>query len=435
MPPPLNLIRRSKADASPISDTHSSPRKSPQHQASLEFSPARRRFLSLDDHPKIAASQRGISLSVIFLTLIAGVYIWHQQIILRAFARLQPSDGRNQIWTDVTTSIERPRQHHQEVIVIVGSPETGFGRLEKNLIQWTKDHLIRDYSYAIPDLSPKIYNATQGFHPLMESILYKVAGPPRGTSSFSRETMNKTETLLEEFRSAFNREWMKNKHFVIGADTFREISPDTRSRVIDALINLLPWKDKRYSLRGSNDDVTAIILYRQWRVAYLKSLWAAHVAQDDEQTFSTWIQNSKESYMHEIDPLHIADEFLEKGFKIAILDIDYIVSNKMNLSHYIACNILKEQCDTHGHLKDAGNNTKGTMKIRDRTEGLDMNEETLEKMRLVLTEGDCLYDYLLENDKVKFYPSKLRRKFEYCDVDPALGGLEYRWLKLLKEIH
>ncbi len=433
--PPLNLIRRTRVDASPVSDIYSTPSR--KTQASLDFSPSpaqRRRIPSLDEHPKLAAPQRNISLSVLFLTVIALVYLWYQQVILRAFARLQPSDGRNQLWTDVTTSIKRPRQRHQEVIIIVGSPETGFSPLERNLIQWTRDHTMHDNSYVIPDVAPEIYNATQGNHPLMESIQYKVSGPLRGTPSFSRGAMNKTETLIEEFRSAFNREWMKNKHFVIGSDAFRKISSDTRSRLIDVLISLFPWNDQRYSFNGSNKDVTAIILYRPWSVSYLKSLWAANVAQDNE-TFSTWIQNYKESYMHEIDQLQIADDFLDKGFQVAILDVDFIVSQKMNLSHYIVCNILKEKCDSHGYLNDAGDDTKGQTNMRDaRTEGFDMSEENVQKIKSTLEDGDCLYNYLLEQENVKFYPSKLRRKFEYCDVDPGLGGLEYRWIKLLKEL-
>eukprot|EP00554_Chaetoceros_debilis_P003435 CAMPEP_0194087448 /NCGR_PEP_ID=MMETSP0149-20130528/25067_1 /TAXON_ID=122233 /ORGANISM="Chaetoceros debilis, Strain MM31A-1" /LENGTH=443 /DNA_ID=CAMNT_0038770801 /DNA_START=144 /DNA_END=1472 /DNA_ORIENTATION=- len=370
---------------------------------------------SFDDNPKISIPQRLTTITIGMITFAACISIWHQQMAShhRNFngRSLRPKESP---FLAASSSMQK----EQRAFILVGSSAVGFEEIESDLREWNKNYLLKNgNSYPLPDLSPEMYNATDGFRPLLKAIEDQTSGIARGYASFSRQKRNQTEFLIEEFRQTFNNEWMKNKNFIIGIDAFRDLSSShgdnvLQSQFFETLLSLFPWYDKRFPFRGSNDNVTAIILYRSRRVARVTSLWENTPG---DQSFSTWAKNFQD--FHELDTFSIAETLRKMGVHLAIVDVDHVLSNGLSLSHYIACNILGVQCDDSGYILNADREkiTPWKGRVRKRTHGiLDIKEGAMKKFILPLQQNECSYDFIRNGENVDFYPTKLKTLFSWC---------------------
>ena len=227
---------------------------------------------------------------------------------------------------------------------------------------------------------------------------------PRGHDLYNRKKSNESNFFIEEFRLEFNSLWMRNKHIIMAIPPYPILNENNTAKVINGIVSTLPWHDSRYKLKGSNDKITAVVMYRSSRIGHLQSLWA----DSKKGTFSEWIASLKN--VDGFDTFFVAEKLHLMGASIEIVDIDHLVKLQYTLSHYIACNLLGMPCDDKGYLSALGNKTITPMSLPSlpsRVEGLDLDQGKLEELDKVLREYDCGFDFL-KDDNVQFFPTSLK---------------------------
>jgi len=296
------------------------------------------------------------------------------------------------------------KQREQKVVIIVSSPSNGFDMMEKDLMNWSKTYKIHPYAYALPDISSLNYTRRHGFRPLLDAINTKNFMAPRGFDNHNRTDYSKVKFLIDEFRHGFNAQWMQNKDIIIGSETFNSFQDERiRQKLVNVLVKLMPWNDSRFSLYGSNDRIKVIVLYRSSRSKHFHSLWKES---SSKLKLEEWIASQGQ------DIFSTANEFIRHGAKdIDVVDVDYIVDMKYNLTHFIACKSLNLGCNGDGLLNSVVNGTTiTTATVLPTYESNIANQETIER---TLQDFDCRYHFL-RSDSVKFFPSELRSIFSNC---------------------
>ena len=240
----------------------------------------------------------------------------------------------------------------------------------------------------------------EGVFPLIDSLITKVTSAPRGFPSYNRTKSSSSNYFIEEFRQGFNSYWMQNKNIVIGSDSFYQILSSNEwklEKFVSEFVGLLPWNDERYSLPGSDDCSTAIILHRSSRMDHALTAWSLS---SPKISFTEWIL-SDEGF-NQLDQFSIAETFYENGIGVDIVDINHVSTLDQSLSHFIACQILKLECDDSGNLAaEVGSNTKVNKVAVQPISQSDISRGKLSKLNEILGEYECCFEF---TNNARFLP-------------------------------
>lgn len=230
--------------------------------------------------------------------------------------------------------VRLPKRRDQQVLILIASPGTpDFKKLEQNLHQWNKALKIGPWSWAIPDISPTIYNTNDGFGPFIESVSFLATSPPRGYDGFNRTAKTKSDYFLTQFSQSFLFEWMKNKHILICSDQFYMFHKGVDESVRTLLLSL-PWWDDRYSLYGSNQDVKVAVLYPTNRFEHISNVFQS--VAPPRVTFLEWLSRLED--LSSFDVLSLAQSFQDKGISVEVLPFSSTEFNTLN--DLVICKVL-----------------------------------------------------------------------------------------------
>lgn len=229
--------------------------------------------------------------------------------------------------------VRMPQRRNQQVLILMASPGTPqFKNLEQNLYLWNKEFKLRPWSWAIPDISPTIYNQEDGFKPFIESVYFLATSPPRGYDGFNRTAKTKSDFFVKQFSRCFLFEWMKNKHLLISSDKFHLLQEGENS--VRKLLQLLPWRDNRFALYGSDRDVKVAVLYPIDRFDHILRFFQS--VAPPELTFLEWLSHLED--LSSFDVLSLAQSIQDEGISVEVLPFSNTESNSLN--KLIICNVL-----------------------------------------------------------------------------------------------
>ena len=350
----------------------------------------------------------GKQVTLFFLLLIASVGIVRKGSIVDLYIDFFT---KNRLIHQVDAKSKQKNTPKQAVVIIASAPGLGYEIVEKDLIDWSKNYKIRPYSYVVPDISPDNYTKSQGCLPLVDAILTKASSVPRGFDGYNLTKNNSSDYLIMEFQKEFNSIWMQNKNILIGSDHLPYFQDEKLRRlVINRLVEMFPWNDKRLSLPGSNRDAKVIVLYRSSRINHLQSYWSSSSANVE---FIDWL--SSYDVIRHIDIFSTADVFSRNGLKVDVVDVDYVVKKGQNLTAFILCEVIGLSCGSGSLLKDVvGGNFEPT---RFHARNGNFNFE-FQKLEAAINEFDCKFDFL-RSTGVRFFPTSLSQKFSSCRVPNA----------------
>jgi hypothetical protein len=247
------------------------------------------------------------------------------------------------------------------------------------------------------------------------------------------------ERILETFQATMVHVWQEGYNIVYGNEEFDRISYPKRrnsSEIFDTVLDILPWEttiEKVFS--RSNDtaaraslrpnltihDMDCVIVYRSPRTKHLKSLWHEVAEEEKNQTFQDFLTcqvpdtyHCMRGHVHVIDPLALAWEFVSRGVRTTVVDMEGIeaIANsekatmweKTNLCHVVACGVLRdEECSTDFKLQSMIDRTANitnehTMQYVDvSTQKFNQREDT-RPVNLTTNQWDAIENALQEYD-------------------------------------
>jgi len=345
---------------------------------------------------------------------------------------LQFSLIRNLILEDSPTQtaldkvIKKPPQG-QRVLILSGPLESGLSKLNSDISKWSSSYKLGPWSWSIPDIEKYNYTKDQGFDPLMDSMTYGLSHKLEMGPRFQDPQREIADYFLNEYRASFIAEWMKDKNILVGLPLSITTNDQGGDKIIESLVEILPWNSPKFVLPGSIGDITAVICYRPSRLKHLVSLWRS-IVDHEKISFSKWLLSTNS--INDIDALGIAEEFLKRGVSVIIVDVEDVSKNRLDLSHYISCNILDAPCDKN--IIIGLEDFKSKVPLLDLSYDVsktDLDDATLNEIERTLWQYDCKFEYYRTHGEVELLNGSLDKAFSFCasrQNDKELGNITSR---------
>lgn len=182
---------------------------------------------------------------------------------------------------------------------------------------------------------------------------------------------------------------------VVGTQYFDQVG---HNAVYDAMTPMNKIVD-RIGIEDSH--VTVILNYRTPRIEHWLSIWKRNNPELTYAEFmcSTW--NNKETRKDRMsqlaasmNALNGAYEFLKRGWKVKLIDLEGVHDTNRDVTHVIGCDILKGKCDADGYLFRHD-------KFRTPDEGIpeignEITEQEAIKIEKLFRYRDCGFEELLQ---------------------------------------
>jgi len=142
------------------------------------------------------------------------------------------------------------------------------------------------------------------------------------------------------------------------------------------------------------EQVEIVLNYRSTRTDHLISNWKQD--RDEKKApdnFHEWL--CTDEYTHNLnhrsmDIFGRAQKFLDEGWQVTLIDLGGVAKDDLDLSHSIACEVLKVPC-TNGWINGWSHDQRKKT-IRHRKDGnSELSEQEYNGMEMVFAQRDCLY--------------------------------------------
>jgi len=240
----------------------------------------------------------------------------------------------------------RQNETRQRVVLIGGPHKTGSSSIQKNFYKWTNHDQLPGWSWPIPDdFTSHCSITTKAFYPFIENLSQIGRKNPIHRPNSRRplwDYYDSYEQVIESFQNKFLDEWKNGKHLVIGSEAMDRLNLSQHAYIYDNLLDTMPWNVAPGSVSGSDDDITFVIKYRVPRVSHLISIW--HQCCMKEMNLLDFLKQVDMEFIYILDSLGYVSKILSRGLKVALVDLDGVVSSGYDISSVIACDVLNVPC-------------------------------------------------------------------------------------------
>lgn len=282
-----------------------------------------------------------------------------------------------------------------------------------------------------------------------------------------------SEEIVQMFRQEVYHAWMSGYNIVIGAELLDSIGLDYSDWVdddevrgddddennnrqvyeknppLDGMLDIMPWRFASTSTSttqqidqheepqqnnqqqlingsGSDTDITFVVTYRAPRASHVVSLWHQCCAVQ-KMKFSKYLinytkRNMKKDPLVQLDSLRLAQILLGRGLKVALVDMDGVISQGYDLTNYVACQVLKVPCDSKTNMIKGMKRDAKVYNDKSRLDRfLDVPQKYIEMIEGEVRAYDCQYKDMILGGHVNLtmlHPQKLIEYMEECvDID------------------
>ncbi|KAL3929236.1 MAG: hypothetical protein SGBAC_012303 [Bacillariaceae sp.] len=204
-------------------------------------------------------------------------------------------------------------------------------------------------------------------------------------------------TLVGDVIASVENMWEDSENgIVVGTEFFDQVGRNAR---YDAMTPMNKIVD---TLEQEDSDVTVILNYRSPRIEQWLSIWKA------SDPNSTYTEFMCKSYHNPEDPdlkkvrldqlsasmngLNAAYEFLRRGWKVKLIDLEGVHETNRDVTHVIGCDILMGQCED-GFIAKHDKYRTPDEEVPDI--GTDVDEDEARKVEELFRFRDCGYEALL----------------------------------------
>jgi len=346
---------------------------------------------------------------------------------------------------------EKNNYHNaQRVVIMAGPYGTNFFTVRDIISKWATSYKLGRWEWSLPYVITKSLednsNGSRGFHPLVDALIYQALSVVHddqlqslGIKNQSNEDQDQIDYFLEEYKAAFVAAWMKGNNIILGSETLSAVVKykEDGSEVLNLLLSLMPWEHEKFELDGSQDNIVVVVSYFDDRLAQLQLTWKSG-------KFSDWILQGKNDFS-QIDSLALAAKFLEKNFKVAIVDMEGVVKEKSDISSVVACQIMEVPCKRNRVLTLENYDIPIPLDLKpieSSNRKMDLTSDQLKEIENALHEYDCHYKHLRVHEKVEIiFPYTLSKRLLSCpstqladqDVTTAEVELEQKIYNIAKK--
>lgn len=360
-------------------------------------------------------------------------------------ARWQQREILNEFLSKIQPKTAIPNNNHkekQQMVILAGPHYTNAEEIQKKFWMWTTYNQTQNFTKPIlnnwvwPAPMPIVHaefaemdevdwTPADIYYPLFEAIKTVVV----------KEMIKKEELFISNprlpSRLLFQKYELKNifkmiqedmeehlelgYNLVFGTDAFNHIVtfPEIQQNFIETIQqNIIPK-----SITG--DQITVVILYQTPKLDRYISLWR----KTNEPTFRDWLDQTGALSFSSCKELGIAQAILENtNWNVALIDTKGLEEdNNWDISNYIACHVMKANCDNHGLIgfddeKDGLTTLPPTLPRQ-----TIFGEAAWTKINEVFMSFDCKFrksiqKYAQENGRFKVYHSSgFMKTMKHCE--------------------
>ena len=195
---------------------------------------------------------------------------------------------------------------NKRVVILAGPHKTGSTSIQTNFYEWTSRGILANWTWAAPSKHNLEHNHLAGMAPAKRfAPLLSVL---RNDTKFTSHSKNfSKKRALSVYVKAFRDAWKSNQNIVFGAEAIDYVAYNkvNGTRIIEDLIDLMPWNDKENPLEGSVNDITVVVSYRAPRPSPTPNVTLASVG-------TSWAALLC-IYQREIEQVHVQNQFARRG--------------------------------------------------------------------------------------------------------------------------
>jgi hypothetical protein len=330
--------------------------------------------------------------------------------------------------------ISKNGKKRQRICILAGPHKTGTSSLQTNLYRWSKETVkfaaaklqplpdpIIKWVWPVPSKIAEVeysdtkawgWTPSKAFYPMVEVLRDK----KKDFKSERRALYKKftSKEILGMYKETIQSYWSKGYDIVFGSEAMDLIVkvPEGPSMIRNMNAHVLPD-----TVNG--DQVTVVVVYRTPKIKHLVSVWHQNcVTPSPDNKFHQWITTT-DNTLGALDALGMVDIFLnETDWNVALIDLDGVKQDGYDISNFVACEIMGEDCEAK-RLKGLYGNDPIVTNVRGDKRPPNVPNQTLDEMNLVLNSFDCNYQHLLDQMDERltiYYPEELKKVMKDCET-------------------
>ncbi len=380
---------------------------------------------------------------------------WQQrEILYELLSKIQPK----------TPILNNNHKEKQQIVILAGPHYTNSEEIQKKFWMWTTYNQTQNFTKPILDnwvwpapmpivdaefaeMEEVDWTPADIYYPLFEAIKIGVVremiknGEKISISNsrlpsrllFQKYQVNK---IFKMIREDMKEHLQLGYDLVFGTDAFNNIVtfPEIQQKFLESIQqNIIPT-----SITG--DQITVVILYETPKLDRYLSLWQ----KPNETTFWDWLRQTNSLSFSSCKELGMALAILENtNWNVALIDTKGLEEdNNWDISNYIACHVMKANCDNHGLVGFDDENDRLTALPQKIPRHTIFGEAAWTKINEVFMSFDCKFrkgiqKYAEENERFKVYHSSgfmktmkhcEKTNIEYFDLD----GMKSKLMTIVK---
>lgn len=355
------------------------------------------------------------------------------------------------------TAIDRPHTRKQIIAILPGPHKTGSTTVQTALYHWINTAQsttstgtgFRDWAFPVPSEQELAL-----IQPKSKPIVGAKSYSPFITRLFvpaSRDLTN--DALIKLYATKIQQAWDEGFNIVIPSEHLDRLATETTS-LLDGK-NLSPeliWSrllDCLPKVARAPSQLVIGIQHRTPRISHLISMWH-HLSQRNETLLEYITKPTMPGWAplaHSMNSLGLADFFVQRGYKVVIVDTGGVVSNGVSLPATVACHVLQLHCvaDSQPPLNDLRNNS-----VYDDGDGIlpltfeerlnskpdpserELSDEELQAMDQLLVAYDCQFMDFLELENVHLVHAD--KTFSDCSKKTGTEQMRKPFSETIREI-
>ena len=327
----------------------------------------------------------------------------------------------------------------QKVVLFAGPHKTASTSIQHNLFKWlsNKTHpsgLANTWAWPSPlkRFREKGCNVldtaqnNQNFHiywwvNAMRSNNKKLRHGETCMFSANGTQLYTREKYLEFYQEEFYHQWRNGYSLVIASEAMDDVgnanNQNKGNMVLESFIQQLPWNAGYPKVAGSDDDITAVVVYRSPRSDHLQSIWHQCCMEDEIfDHFLATVTTRAWFPFHYIDSLNLAKRFLDRGLKVVLIDMAGVVKEGYDISNIVACDILGADCTTQKYFY--GDSAEKPIIANTKNKTHSVTPEQMKQIDAVIENYDCNFLSMAKHPNLTvLYPYALDKMFAKCNED------------------
>jgi hypothetical protein len=315
----------------------------------------------------------------------------------------------------------------QRLCLLAGPHKTGTSSVQTNMYRWSKPTIsfsdskfeqlpepIISWIWPVPldiarleheDNHTWAWTPSKVFYPMIEALVSRKRVPKRNL--FQKLSV---DDIIQSYRNTIGKYWEEGKNIVMGTEAMDLIVklPEGPSMLKKLRERIMPQ-----SIDG--DQINVVVMYRTPKVKHLVSMWLQNCNRAIDDKFYEWITTTGNT-LGALDSLGMVELIHNRtDWNIDLIHLGGLNDAGWDVSNYVACNILGNECVNK--IPNGLNKSETVItNVRSSSRNPNVPNETLDEIDVVINQYDCNYIHLLSNPRINIhFPRPFKELKKKCE--------------------